>query len=52
MREIHIKKRDVDNMEYGLFAVVSPLSPISPSSSSMDIAHTEAIFASQRRYHL
>ena len=51
MREIHIKKREIDSVEYGLFAVISPINTM-PSSSTMDIVRKEAMMASQRRFHL
>lgn len=51
MREIHIKKREVDSVEYGLFAVISPITTL-PSSSTLEMVRKEAMLASQRRYRL
>ncbi|XP_028408278.1 uncharacterized protein LOC114530879 [Dendronephthya gigantea] len=51
MREIHIKKREVDSVEYGLFAVISPINTL-PTSSTLEMVRKEAMLASQRRYHL
>ena len=51
MREIHIKKREIDSVEHGLFAVISPINTL-PVSSTMDMVRKEAMLASQRRFHL
>ena len=51
MREIHIKKREIDCVEHGLFAVISPINAV-PVSSTMEMVRKEAILASQRHFHL
>ncbi len=51
MREIHIKKREMDTVEYGLFAVISPVNTL-PTSSTIEMVRKEAMMASQRRFHL
>lgn len=51
MREIHIKKREIDSVEYGLFAVISPINSL-PSPSTMEMVRKEAILGSQRRFQL
>jgi hypothetical protein len=51
MREIHIKKREIDSVEHGLFAVISPISTL-PASSTMEMVRKEAMLTSQRRFHL
>jgi hypothetical protein len=51
MREIHIKKREIDSVEYGLFAVISPINTL-PASSNVEMVRKEAMMASQRRFQL
>lgn len=51
MREIHIKKREIDNVQYGLFAVISPVNAL-PSPSTMEMVRKEAMLGSQMRLEL
>lgn len=52
MREIHIKKRAAESVEYGLFAVISPINALPVASSTMDMVRKEAMMVSQQRFHL